>query len=39
MIIKDISDVSWTKFVLHFVYKDADILQAPIYQRWQLSPL
>ena len=25
--------------MLHFVHKDADILQAPVYQRWQLGTL
>ena len=39
MIIKNITDISWTKYVLYFVHKDADILQARIHQRWQLSPL
>jgi len=39
MIIKNITDISWTKYVPHFVHVDADILQARIHQRWQLSPL
>ena len=39
MIIKNVTDISWTEFMLHFVNKDVDILQAPIHQRWQISPL
>ena len=30
MVIKNITDISWTKFVLDFIHKNADVLQSPI---------
>ena len=36
MIIKNITNISWAQFVLHFAHKDANILQAPVHQCWKL---